>query len=222
MMVSLSINFLRPKKNTMIPAQSGHAHSAKINSREALFERDLLPLRAELERAARRHVRNPFDAQDLVQETFVKAWAAYDSFDPDSNGRAWMHRILINTWINTYRRMERRPQELLTDSFTDTDLGSANSRSSASVSAEARALERMPNDHIRQAMQNLPQVMQGVIYYADVCQYTYREVAELEGIPLGTVMSRIHRARARLREALCEVGRDEGYPKECDPKDIAA
>lgn len=205
----------------MIPPQIDQSYSATTPSKAELFERDLLSLRAELERAARRYVRNPHDAQDLVQETFAKAWAAYDTFDPDSNGRAWMHRILVNTWISAHRRMERRPQELLTDSFTDADLAAENRRSSASVSAEARALQWMPNDQIRQAMQKLPQVMQEVVYYADVCQYTYKEIAALEGIPVGTVMSRIHRARARLRVALCEVACEEGYA-ECDPRDIAA
>jgi RNA polymerase sigma-70 factor (ECF subfamily) len=206
----------------MIPSQNGHSCSATTPFKERVFTRDLLPLRAELERAARRYVRNPHDAQDLVQETFAKAWAAFDSFDPDSNGRAWMHRILVNTWISAYRRMERRPHELLTDSFTDADLAAESRRSSVSVSAEARALERMPNDHIRQAMLKLPQVMQEVVYYADVCQYTYKEIAELWGIPEGTVMSRIHRARTRLREALCEVAREGGYTTDRDPGDIAA
>jgi RNA polymerase sigma-70 factor (ECF subfamily) len=221
-LVALPNSLLRPKKNTMIPSQGGHSYSATTPSKANIFERDLLPLRAELERAARRYVRNPHDAQDLVQETFAKAWAAYDSFDPDSNGRAWMHRILVNTWISAYRRTERRPHELLTDSFTDADLAAENRQSSASVSAEARALQRMPNDQIRRAMQKLPQVMQEVVYYADVYQYTYKEIAELWGIPVGTVMSRIHRARARLREALCEVARGEGYTVECDPGDVAA
>jgi RNA polymerase sigma-70 factor (ECF subfamily) len=206
----------------MIPSQNGHSYSATTPSKAKIFARDLLPLRAELERAARRYVRNSHDAQDLVQETFTKAWAAFDTFDPDSNGRAWLHRILVNTWISAYRRMERRPHELLTDSFTDVDLAAESRRSSVSVSAEAHALQRMPNDHIRQAMQKLPQVMQEVVYYADVCQYTYKEIAELWDIPVGTVMSRIHRARARLREALCEVAREEGYTMDCDPGGVAA
>jgi RNA polymerase sigma-70 factor (ECF subfamily) len=205
----------------MTPLQCRQSHSAATCSKIKTFERDLLPLRAELERTARRYVRNPHDAQDLVQETFAKAWAAYDSFDQDSNAQAWMHRILINTWISAYRRMERRPQELLTDSFTDADMAAENKRS-APASAEARALQGMPNHQIRQAMRKLPQFMQEVVYYADVCQYTYKEIAELGGIPVGTVMSRIHRARARLRAALCENALEEECTPEPGPGDVAA
>jgi RNA polymerase sigma-70 factor (ECF subfamily) len=181
----------------------------------------MLPLHAELERAARRHTQNVDDAQDLVQETFVKAWAAYDSFDPGSNARAWMHRIMVNTWIGAYRRAERRPQESLVGSFTDPDLAVDNRRSHAGPSAEENALEWWPNSVIRQAIQALPERMQHVVYYADVCQYSYKEIAQMDNIPVGTVMSRIYRARARLRVALADFARQSGYA-EGDLRDNAA
>jgi RNA polymerase sigma-70 factor (ECF subfamily) len=179
-------------------------------SKSAMFERELLPLRAELERSARRYMRNSHGAQDLVQETFAKAWAAYDSFEPCSNGRAWIHRIMVNTWISSYRRKQRRPQESLTASLADGDLISANRRSFAFQSAEDCALQNWPNDVVRQAVQALPEVMQKAVYYVDVCQYTYKEIAEMEGIPVGTVMSRVHRARTRLRDSLRDFARQNG------------
>ena len=172
---------------------------------------EALPLRQELERAAYRYTRNVHDAEDLLQETFVKAWAGYGSFDPDTNLRAWMFRIMVNTWISSHRRTERRPKEALTDSFTDAQLGAQSARSVGLPSAEAQALQRMPNDRIRNALQTLPQDLQAIVYYADVCQFAYKEIAAIEGIPVGTVMSRVHRARRQLRVALCDVAAEHGY-----------
>jgi RNA polymerase sigma-70 factor, ECF subfamily len=204
-----------------VPLREAQPNSAAALSRTARFEKEVLPLRAELERAARRHTRNVIDAQDLVQETFVKAWAAYDSFDPGSNARAWMHRIMVNAWISAYRRAERRPQESLVGSFTDPDLAVDSRRSPTHPSAEEYALEWWPNSVIRQAIQTLPKTMQRAVYYADVCQYTYTEIAQMDNVPAGTVMSRIHRGRARLRVALSDFARQNGYA-EGDPRDIAA
>jgi RNA polymerase sigma-70 factor (ECF subfamily) len=182
-----------------------------VADRSARFERETLPLRQELERAAYRYTRNVHDAEDLLQETFVKAWVGYGSFDPDSNLRAWMFRIMVNTWISSHRRTERRPKEALTDSFTDAQLGAESARSVALPSAEARALQRMPNHRIRDALQTLPEALQTIVYYADVCQFAYKEIAAIEGIPVGTVMSRVHRARRQLRVALCDVAAEHGY-----------
>jgi RNA polymerase sigma-70 factor, ECF subfamily len=184
---------------------------ASAADRGARFEREALPLRQELERAAYRYTRNVPDAEDLLQETFVKAWAGYGSFDPDTNLRAWMFRIMVNTWISSHRRMERRPKEALTDSFTDAQLGAESARSVGLPSAEAQALQRMPNGRIRNALQALPQDLQATVYYADVCQFTYKEIAAIERIPVGTVMSRVHRARMQLRVALCDVAAEHGY-----------
>jgi RNA polymerase sigma-70 factor (ECF subfamily) len=170
-----------------------------------LFEREALALRDELVRAARRYAKNAHDAEDLVQETYAKAWAGIESFEPGTNLRAWLFRIMVNTWISSHRRAERRPQETLTDSFTDAQLGADGQRFDTAPSAEHQALQRMPDDRVGQAIRSLNPTLQRAVYYADVCQLAYREIAELESIPLGTVMSRIHRARRLLREVLDET-----------------
>jgi RNA polymerase sigma-70 factor (ECF subfamily) len=191
-------------------------------SRPHLSERfiaEALPLRPQLARAARGYTKNAQDAEDLVQETYAKAWAAYASFDTGTNLRAWMFRIMVNTWISTHRRAERRPQESLTDSFTDSQL--AAEWSPALSSAESQALRRLPNHDIARAMSTLPETLQAVVYHADICQLPYREIAAIEGIPLGTVMSRLHRARRQLRAALCETARAHGC-EGCGPRDVAA
>jgi RNA polymerase sigma-70 factor (ECF subfamily) len=195
--------------------------AATTRCAEAAFERYVLPLREELERTARRYTQNVHDAEDLVQETLAKAWAASASFDPGSNRRAWMHRIMVNTWISAHRRSERRPKESLREAFTDAQLAGESRRTAICPSAEDHALQRWPNDDIRQAIQALPVIMQEVVYYADVCQYTYKEIAEVAGIPVGTVMSRIHAARSRLRVALRDVGRDYGYAQDDSQEAVA-
>jgi RNA polymerase sigma-70 factor (ECF subfamily) len=194
-----------------IAHQSDSRPTTSAANRGARFERQTLPLRQELERAAYRYTRNVHDGEDLLQETFAKAWAGYGSFGPDTNLRAWMFRIMVNTWISSHRRTERRPKEALTDSFTDAQLGAQSARSVGLPSAEAQALQRMPNDRIRNALQTLPQDLQAIVYYAVVCQFAYKEIAALEGIPVGTVMSRVHRARRQLRVALCDVAAEHGY-----------
>jgi RNA polymerase sigma-70 factor, ECF subfamily len=191
--------------------QSDSRPTTSAADRSARFERQTLPLRQELERAAYRYTRNVHDAEDLLQETFVKAWAGYGSFDPDTNLRAWMFRIMVNNWISSHRRTERRPKEALTDSFTDAQLGAHSARSVGLPSAEVQALQQMPNDRIRNALQTLTQDLQAIVYYADVCQFAYKEIAAIEGIPVGTVMSRVHRARRQLRVALCDVAAEHGH-----------
>jgi RNA polymerase sigma-70 factor, ECF subfamily len=177
-----------------------------------LFESEALPLRDELGRAARRYAKNAHDAEDLVQETFAKAWAGFGSFDPGTNLRAWMFRIMVNTWISAHRRAERRPRETLTESFTDAQLATDSRRFDTSPAAEVIALQRIPDEDLRKAVQALDPSLQRIVHHADLCQLSYREIAEIEAIPLGTVMSRIHRARRLLREALVE-SREERRPR---------
>jgi RNA polymerase sigma-70 factor, ECF subfamily len=179
-----------------------------------VFEREVPLLWAELERAARRYTRNSHDAEDLMQETMAKAWAGVESFEPGSSLRAWMHRIMINTWISAHRRSERRPQEWLTDSFTDVHLAAANGRIGNVPSAEERALEWWPDTDIRQAFEALPNNLQTAVYYVYVCQYPYKDIARMERIPVGTVMSRIHRARRQLRVSLSGVAQERLPHKE--------
>jgi RNA polymerase sigma-70 factor (ECF subfamily) len=167
------------------------------------FERGVLPLRPELERVARRYTGNVHDAEDLVQETLAKAWSGYGSFDPGTNLRAWLFRIMVNTWISSHRRTQRRPKESLTDAFTDAQL--AEDRYAVHPSAELEALQDLPDGRLRHAFAALPTSLALAVYYADVCQYAYKEIAEIQGIPVGTVMSRIHRARKQLRLALSDL-----------------
>jgi RNA polymerase sigma-70 factor (ECF subfamily) len=167
------------------------------------FERGVLPLRPELQRVARRYTGNAHDAEDLVQETLAKAWSGFGSFDPGTNLRAWLFRIMVNSWISSHRRAERRPKEALTDVYTDAQL--AEDRSAVHPSAELEALQGLPDGRLRHAFAALPASLALAVYYADVCQYAYKEIAEIEGIPLGTVMSRIHRARKQLRLALSDL-----------------
>jgi RNA polymerase sigma-70 factor (ECF subfamily) len=188
-------------------------NAAAMLSTTEVFEREVLPFWTELERAARRYTRNSYDAEDLVQETMAKAWAGLESFEPGSNLRAWIHRIMVNTWISAHRRSERRPQEWLTDAFTDTQLAAANGRIGNVPSAEEHALEWWPDTEIRQAFEALPHNLQTAVYYVYVCQYPYKEIARMEGIPVGTVMSRIHRARRQLRVSLCGVTSEHGRPR---------
>lgn len=201
--------------------QSDSRPTSSMPDHSDRFIADALPLRPQLARAARGYTKNAQDAEDLVQETYAKAWAAYASFDAGTNLRAWMFRIMVNTWISTHRRAERRPQESLTDSFTDSQLAAENRWSPALSSAESQALTRLPNDDIARAMRKLPQNLQTVVYYADISQLSYKEIAAAEGIPVGTVMSRVHRARRRLRLELCEIARERGY-EGCGPHDVAA
>lgn len=194
------------------------ATSADV-SRVRLFEREAVALQDELGCAARRYSKSAHDAEDLVQETFAKAWAGFGSFDPGTNLRAWMFRIMVNTWISSHRRTERRPKETLTESFTDAQLVADSRRFDTAPSAEAQALQRLPDDRIRRALQSLDPSLQRIVYYAYPCQLSYKEIAEIEGIPLGTVMSRIHRARRLLRTALLEgceeLGAVAGEPHPC-------
>ena len=178
-------------------------------SREAAelrFASDALPLREELLRIARRYAPNIHDAEDLVQETYVKAWLAFESCTPGYNLRAWMLRIMVNTWIDNHRKTQRRPQEVLAGSVTDEDLSIDRPGYCLSPSAEETALETMPNDLLRQSIHSLPAALQSALFYADVCQFPVRQIAEIECIPMGTVMSRLYRARRRLRSALSETG----------------
>lgn len=210
-----------PKKPMTLSdlSQSGLPPTHSTHDRSARFVADALPLRPELERAARGYTTTLQDAEDLVQETYAKAWAGFGSFDEGTNLRAWMFRIMVNTWISTHRKVERRPQETLTDEFTDAQLAAENRRSPAVASAEAQALTRLPNHDVARAMRTLPHDLQTALYHADIRQLSYKEIAAIEGVPLGTVMSRVHRARRQLRLALCGTARRTGG---CGPHDVAA
>jgi RNA polymerase sigma-70 factor, ECF subfamily len=178
------------------------SQTEQMPDREKRFEQDVVPFMGQLYPAALRMTRNPSDAEDLIQETFAKAYAAFHQFTPGTNLRAWLHRILSNTFINSYRKKRREPvQDLGADFSEDWQTGS-DPLAPPARSAEAEALDRLADSDILQALRELPADFRVAIYLADIEGYPYREIAEMMGTPIGTVMSRLHRGRARLRQQL--------------------
>jgi RNA polymerase sigma-70 factor, ECF subfamily len=167
----------------------------------ARFERDAVPLLDELYATARRLTRNHADAEDLVQETMLKAYCHFRSFREGSRLQAWLHRIMRNTWINNYRKSRSRPIEQLSADITE-GLSGAQWHVVACRSAEADVLEGIPDRKVAEALETLPESLRMTVYYADVHGYRYREIAEILDIPTGTVMSRLHRGRRSLRALL--------------------
>jgi RNA polymerase sigma-70 factor (ECF subfamily) len=177
----------------------------------ARFVAQALPYRAQLYGTARRMTANHFDAEDLVQETILKAYIAFRSFRDGTNLRAWLFRIMYNTWVSDYRARARRPCEVMVDDFKDWQLVEHSEHAPAGLrSAEAEALDAMRDDDMADALEQLPRDNQMIVYFADVAGFKYREVAALMDIPVGTVMSRLSRSRSRLRELLAEVALDRG------------
>lgn len=161
--------------------------------------------------AAMRMTRNPADAADLVQETLLKAYAAYGSFQQGTNLRAWLYRIQTNTYINTYRKQQRRPFEAPLDDMEEWQIGDAESfTASTSRSAEAEAIHRMPSGIVKDALQQVPTDFRMAVYWVDVEGLSYAETAEVMETPVGTVMSRLHRGRKLLRGLLADYAREQG------------
>lgn len=191
------------------------AHAESDAELAERFERDAMPLLDQLYGAALRMTRNPSDAEDLVQDAYMKAFQGFRSYKPGTNLKAWLYRILTNAYINNYRKAQRRPAEYATDDITDSQIAETASHQAIGLrSAEVEALAKLPDDEISQALMDLKEDYRMVVYYADVEGMPYKEIAEIMDTPIGTVMSRLHRGRKQLRDALHHVAEERGFLRE--------
>lgn len=191
------------------------AHAESDAELAERFERDAMPLLDQLYGAALRMTRNPSDAEDLVQDAYMKAFQGFRSYKPGTNLKAWLYRILTNAYINNYRKAQRRPSEYATDDITDSQIAETASHQAVGLrSAEVEALAKLPDDEISQALMDLKEDYRMVVYYADVEGMPYKEIAEIMDTPIGTVMSRLHRGRKQLRDALHHVAEERGFLRE--------
>ena len=174
------------------------------------FEREALPLMSELYGAAVRLTRNPADAEDLLQEAYLRAYRAFASFKEGTNLRAWLYRILTNAYINVYRKRQREPQTVSTDDTPEWYLYDQLAEGGREPSAEAEVLESIPDEEVQDALASLPEQFRLAVLLADVEGFSYKEIAEILEVPIGTVMSRLHRGRRALEKLLMDVVRERG------------
>ena len=183
---------------------------------QATFEADVMEFLPQLYSAALRMTRNPADAEDVLQEAMLKAYRGYHTFQAGTNLKAWLYRILTNTFINKYRQRTRRPQEVelgeLEDLYLYKRLGEQNT-GGAARSAEEEALDRFVDDDIKGALEALPENFRIPVLLADVEGFSYKEIAGIMDVPIGTVMSRLHRGRKALQKALWRLAEERGIPQ---------
>ena len=177
-------------------------------ARRDRFERDAMPLLPGLYAAALRMTRNPADAEDLVQETFLRAYRGFGGFEEGTNLKAWLYRILTNTFINAYRKRQRQPVTVSEQEVEDRSLFERLGESGPS--AESEVLERLPDEDVKEALDSLSEGFRLAVLLADVEGFSYREIAEIMDVPIGTVMSRLHRGRRALEKRLWEKMRERG------------
>ena len=202
-----AVSTLERPRVSLEPMSSLPTPSAK----SVLFEEQAMQYIDKLYAHAMRKTSNRVDANDLVQETYLKAFAAFDQYEQGTNLKAWLHRILENTYINQYRKQQKQPFYAPLDDLEDWQLGDAESRTAmASRSAEAEAIDHLPSNAVKDALQALPEDFRIAVYLVDVEGYSYQEVADIMETPTGTVMSRLHRGRRLLREQLADYAREQG------------
>ena len=187
---------------------------------QANFEQDALQYNRQLYSAAMRMTRNPADAEDLAQETYLKAYRAYHTFTEGTNLKAWLYRILTNTYINKYRKDSRRPNEVdlgtVEDLYLYRRIGSEAS-AEASRTTEEWVLDGLVESDIKEAVEDLPETFRMPVLLADLEGFSYKEIAEILDIPIGTVMSRLHRGRKAMQKRLWEFAKERGLlPEEAE------
>jgi RNA polymerase sigma-70 factor (ECF subfamily) len=192
----------------------GAAAAQEHGELEERFEQEVLPMMRDLYGAALRLTRNPTDAEDLLQETYLRAYRGFGGFEPGTNLRAWLYRILTNAFINIYRKRQREPQTISDDELDEWYLYDRLGGRETEPSAESRVLEALPDRDVQEAVQSLPEQFRLAVLLADVEGFSYREIAEILQVPIGTVMSRLHRGRKTLERRLWDVVRERGLVRD--------
>jgi RNA polymerase sigma-70 factor (ECF subfamily) len=212
---------LQPNAETAEEVVEVSTESAE--ERRVRFERDAMQYVDQLYSAAMRMARNPADAEDLVQEAYTKAFSAFHQYKPGTNLKAWLYRILTNTYINLYRKRQREPLQSNSDTIEDWQLARAESHTSSGLrSAEVEALDHLPDSDVKRALQDIPEEFRLAVYFADVEGFAYKEISDIMNTPIGTVMSRLHRGRKMLRDMLAEYAAERGFKTAGDAQDTAS
>lgn len=178
------------------------------------FDREALPFLREIYAAALRLTRNAADAEDLVQEAYLRAYRGFAGFQEGTNLRAWLHRILTNTFINLYRKRQREPQTVSEEEVPEWYLYEKLAGGGAEPSAETEVLQSLPDEDVQEALASLPEGFRLAVLLADVQGFSYKEIAEILEIPIGTVMSRLHRGRRALEKRLFDVMKERGLVRD--------
>jgi RNA polymerase sigma-70 factor (ECF subfamily) len=199
-------------QETIVDGQALDVATETTEQRRVRFERDAMQYVDQLYSAAMRMARNPADAEDLVQEAYTKAFSAFHQYKPGTNLKAWLYRILTNTYINLYRKRQREPLQSNSDTIEDWQLARAESHTSSGLrSAEAEALDHLPDSDVKRALQAIPEEFRLAVYFADVEGFAYKEISDIMNTPIGTVMSRLHRGRKMLRDMLADYAAERGF-----------